>query len=188
MKRLPFPLLIFILMILAASAGFFMHKALNAHRTPMQRPSSMTDMLLIGLPRPEFKMKDMDGRLRKISEWDGKIIVLNFWASWCPPCRNELPGFIELQKKYADQGLQFIGIAVDIPENVRQFMQQIPLNFPTLVDEVEAMKIAGIYGNTLGALPYTVIIDRSGKIVFTHTGELKQSQAEKLISSLLKKS
>ncbi len=193
MKKFKIPLLIFGLMFLAGYAGFFMHNSLNGHRTAVKEPSttkaetrliSPSDMLLIGLPRPEFEMKDLDGKLHSVSEWDGKILVLNFWATWCSPCRKELPIFVELQKKYADQGLQFLGLAVDTPEEVKSFMETLPLNYPTLVGEDDAMDIARIYGNNIGALPYTVIINRSGKIVFTRKGDMKKSEAEKMFSSI----
>ena len=186
MNKLKIPLLIFTLMFLAGYAGFFMHNSLNEHRTAKQETHliSPTDMLLIGLPRPDFEMKDPDGKLHAVSEWDGKVLVLNFWATWCTPCRKELPIFVELQEKYGPQGLQFLGLAVDTPEEVKSFMSGLPLNYPTLVGEDEAMDIARIYGNNIGALPYTVIINRSGKIVFTRKGDMKKAEAEKIFSSM----
>ncbi len=177
------------LMILAASAGFFMHNLMNANRVPMQNTqlSSPTDMLLIGLPRPDFQMKDLDGKLHSISEWDGHVLVLNFWAPWCTPCKEELPIFIEMQEKYQDQGLQFLGLAVDTPSNVKAFLTQQPLNFPTLVGEDDAMQIASLYGNNIGVLPYTVIINRSGKIMFTRKGDIKRTEAEKIFRTIFDK-
>lgn len=184
MKKLVSPLLIITLLFAAAYAGFFIQKSV---RSPAIEgpPHSPTDMLLIGLPRPDFEMPDLEGNKHHISEWDGKTIVLNFWATWCPPCRDELPTFVELQEKYADKGLQFIGLAVDTPENVEAFLQEIPLNFPNLVGELEAMQIARIYGNDIGALPYTVIINKTGKIAFTHKGDLKKAEADELVSAIL---
>lgn len=189
MKNNQIPFLIIGLMILAASAGFFMHNLMNANRTPMEsvQRTSPTDMLLIGLPRPDFEMADLDGQMHSVSEWDGKVLVLNFWAPWCTPCKKELPIFIEMQEKYQDQGLQFLGLAVDTPDNVKQFLTEMPLNFPTLVGEDDAMKIASIYGNNIGALPYTVIVNRSGKIIFMRKGDIKQAEAEKIFSSIFDK-
>ena len=190
MKKIPLPILLFGLMFLAGYAGFFvfqwMHDPEPDSETVEQpaRLISPTDMLLIGLPRPEFEMKDLGGKVHSVSEWDGKVLVLNFWAPWCTPCKKELPIFIELQEKYADQGLQFLGLAVDTPEEVKKFLQELPLNYPTLVGEDEAMDIARIYGNNIGALPYTVIINRSGKIVFTRKGDMKKAEAEKIFSSM----
>ena len=190
MKRLPFPLLVVILMLLAGATGYLMQQNMQtdsvseAEDAPVGINPLSSDMLFLGLPRPDFTLPDLDGNPRSISEWDGKIIVLNFWATWCPPCREELPTFVELQEKYGDQGLQFIGVAVDAPENVRDFMNTIPLNYPNLVDEMQAMKIAAQYGNNLGALPFTVIIDREKRIAFTRKGDIKPDEARKLIGEL----
>lgn len=188
MKKIPLPILLFGLMFLAGYAGFFVFQFMHDPDSETIEQSagliSPTDMLLIGLPRPEFEMKDLDGKIHSVSEWDGKVLVLNFWAPWCTPCKKELPIFIELQEKYADQGLQFLGLAVDTPEEVKKFLQELPLNYPTLVGEDEAMDIARIYGNNIGALPYTVIINQSGKIVFTRKGDMKKTEAEKIFSSM----
>ncbi|MFK8068388.1 MAG: peroxiredoxin family protein [Gammaproteobacteria bacterium] len=186
MKKIPLPILLFGLMFLAGYAGFFAFQFMHDPKPDQQETGSMvgTDMLMIGLPRPDFELNDIDGNPHKLSEWDGKVIILNFWATWCPPCKKELPAFVDLQTQYADQGVQFVGIAVDTPDNVRSFMQEISLNFPTLISETEAMKIASLYGNSLGALPYTVFINKSGKISYTHTGELDKTEAEKILSSL----
>ncbi len=174
-------------MFLAGYAGFFVFQNMHDPQSQQHGSGAMvgSDMLMIGLPRPDFELNDIDGNPRKLSEWDGKIIILNFWATWCPPCKKELPAFVELQTQYADQGIQFVGIAVDLPDNVRSFMEEIPLNFPNLISETEAMKIAGLYGNSRGALPYTVFINKSGKISYTHTGELEKAEAEKVLTSLL---
>ncbi len=188
MKKIPLPILLFGLMFLAGYAGFFVFQFMHDPDSETNEQSagliSPTDMLLIGLPRPEFEMKDLDGKVHSVSEWDGKVLVLNFWAPWCSPCKKELPIFIELQEKYAVQGLQFLGLAVDTPAEVKNFLQELPLNYPTLVGENEAMDIARIYGNNIGALPYTVIINRSGKIVFTRKGDMKKAEAEKIFSSM----
>ncbi len=185
-------LVLFVLMSLAGFSGYLLQQKLNDSSDPSATQSapigSAMDMLFVGMQRPEFSLPDAQGNLRNITEWDGNVIVLNFWATWCPPCRKELPTFVDLQNRYGDQGLQFIGLAVDTPENVSEFVQTLPLNFPNLIDEVQTMKIAALYGNDIGALPYTVIIDRQGRIVFTHKGELKAEEAEKLIGGLFKQS
>lgn len=187
MKKIPLPILLFGLMFLAGYAGFFAFQFAHDPKPEEQAVGSIsaTDMLMIGLPRPDFELNDLDGNPHKISEWDGKIIVLNFWATWCPPCKKELPSFIELQNQYAEQGVQFVGLAVDTPENVRSFMNEIPLNYPNLISETEAMKIGSIYGNQIGALPYTVFINRAGKIAYSHNGEIQKTEAERIIIGLL---
>ncbi len=190
MKKIPLPILLFGLMFLAGYAGFFVFQWMHDPEPDTETVKksaglvSATDMLLTGLPRPDFEMKDPDGKVHSVSEWDGKVLVLNFWAPWCTPCKKEIPVFNDLQEKFADQGLQFVGLAVDTPDEVKNFLKKMPLNYPTLVGEDDAMDIARIYGNNIGALPYTVIIDRSGKIVFTRKGDMKKAEAEKIFSSM----
>ena len=154
--------------------------------SPEIPPQATTDTSSpIGKQRPEFSLADLQGKVHDIKEWDGKVLVINFWATWCPPCRKELPAFVELQEKYAAKGLQFVGVAVDTPQNVSDFVDTYGVNYPMLVAELEAIDIGKKYGNRFGALPYTVIVDRSGKIVFVHRGELPKEIAEKSILPLL---
>jgi thiol-disulfide isomerase/thioredoxin len=133
---------------------------------------------VVGTPRPDFRLPDLEDRVRSVSEWNGKVLVVNFWATWCPPCRKEMPAFIELQEKYADKGLQFVGIAIDEKDKVIDFSDTYGVNYPMLVGDLEAIKLGKAYGNRFGALPYTVIIDRGGNIRFTQRGELPRETAE----------
>jgi thiol-disulfide isomerase/thioredoxin len=139
----------------------------------------------LGIQRPGFTLKDLAGKPHAVSEWDGKVLVVNFWATWCPPCRNEMPLFVALQKQYGDQGLQFLGIALDEVFAVQDFTDNFEVNYPILIGENDAVKITKAYGNHLGALPYTAIIDRQGKIDFVQPGELTRQQAEPAIKKLL---
>lgn len=150
---------------------------------PMNEQSEEID--LVGMSRPDFSLQDVDGHLRHISEWDGKVVTLNFWATWCPPCLKEIPEFVHLQSKYEGRGLQLIGIALQRPEEVVEFMQEHKMNYPVLAGEMEVVNLSKVYGNTVGALPYTVIIDRNGHIAFVKYGQLSGEDAEKVISKLL---
>lgn len=140
---------------------------------------------VLGLYRPEFTLPDLDGQQRSITEWDGKVVALNFWATWCPPCLKEVPEFVSLQEKYRAQGLQFIGIALQKPEEVREFVAEHEVNYPILAGELEVIKLAEAYGNNIGALPYTVIIDRNGQIAHVKPGILPTEEAESIINGLL---
>ena len=156
--------------VIAGSSGFALQKYLKQQKTP-KNPA-------IGLQRPEFAAMDLKGQLRNIKEWDGKLIFLNFWATWCPPCKKEIPAFIELQKAYGDQGFQIIGIAIDDEEAVTEYATQIGINYPTLLAEADGAGLAKRFGNGIGALPYTVIINRKGEIRHTIRGELSKIAAE----------
>ena len=140
---------------------------------------------IVGLQRPEFSLNDVDGQLRHINEWDGKVLAINFWATWCPPCIKEIPEFVELQKRYQDEGLQFVGIALQRAEEVTGFMDEYGMNYPVLAGELEVIRIAEEYGNNVGALPYTVIIERSGKVHYVKKGPLSGEEADTVISKLL---
>lgn len=135
--------------------------------------------------RPAFNLPDLEGKMRNVSDWDGKVVVVNFWATWCPPCRREMPDFIELQEKYGAQGLQFVGIALDDVTKVQDFVDTMGVDYPILVGGDDAMQAAIAYGNSFGALPYTAVINREGKIVTTYRGEVERDQAEELIQTLL---
>ncbi len=147
------------------------------------QPAVTTEIL--GRQRPEFTLPDLDGQPRAVSEWDGKVVALNFWATWCPPCIKEVPEFVALQAKYQTQGLQFIGIALQQPEEVHEFVAEHKVNYPILTGELEVIQLAEAYGNHIGALPYTVIIDRNGKVAHVKPGILPTAAAESIITGLL---
>lgn len=132
--------------------------------------------------RPGFKLKDIDGQWRNADEWNGKVMVVNFWATWCPPCRKEMPAFIELQEKYGNAGLQFVGIALDDLNKVIDFIDTMGLEYPILVGQDDAILVSEAYGNRLGALPYTAVVDREGIIVKTFRGEVSKEAIEKVIN------
>ena len=132
--------------------------------------------------RPAFKLPDIEGQWREISEWDGKIIVLNFWATWCPPCLKEIPVFNAMQEKYQDK-VRFIGVAIDEWPRVKAFVKSRPINYPVLV-EMDSMNVAIQYGNHLGVLPFTVFIDRNGEISSRHFKALSEENLEKSLATL----
>jgi peroxiredoxin len=139
---------------------------------------------VIGRDRIDFTMADIDGKPRHLSEWDGKVLLVNFWATWCPPCREEIPGFIKLQSQYGAKGLQIIGVAVDDRDAVRKFVHEHGMNYPVLVGDEDGT-LSREYGNDIGALPYTILIDRHGRIIATHRGLFALNEAETAIRPLL---
>lgn len=134
---------------------------------------------------PEFQLNDVDGIKHNSHEWDGKVVILNFWATWCPPCRSETPMFVEMQEKYATTGLQFVGVAIDSPDKVQDFMDTYGINYPMLIGDNDAIEVAKQYGDRYGALPYTVVIDRHGMIQFIQRGEMTREMVTGAIKRLL---
>jgi thiol-disulfide isomerase/thioredoxin len=128
---------------------------------------------------------DLEGNIQPVSQWRGKVMVVNFWASWCAPCREEIPEFIAFQERFRDKGVTFIGIAVDQKERAAAFSKEMGINYPVLVGDMKAMQIAAAAGNIQGALPFTAVIDRSGKMIGSKLGRLSESKLESMVGPLL---
>ena len=139
----------------------------------------------LNLQAQDFSLHDVEGKIHQFSEWSNKVRVLNFWATWCPPCRKETPMFVELQEELGDKGLQFVGVAIDEKDKVLDFMDSYGVNYPMLIGSDDAIKVAELYGNRFGALPWTVVVDRSGKIVHAQGGEFTRQKAQAVIGPLL---
>lgn len=134
-------------------------------------------------PAADWNLKNLDGKSVKLSDFKGKVVILDFWATWCPPCREEIPGFIELQKQYGDKGLTVIGISLDQggSEVVSAFVKAEKINYPIVLGD-EA--VAHNYGD-IQAIPTTFIIDPNGNIVGAHQGATDKSVFEDEIKKLL---
>jgi len=142
---------------------------------------------LLNQSRPAFTLPDLDGTPRSISEWDGKMLVINFWASWCEPCLREMPAFTRLQQHYRDQGVQFIGVALDDVRDVNTFLDGLEprINYPILLGNGDTFETPMAYGNQYGILPHTVIVDKFGKIAYSHFGSLTYEQGRLLLMGML---
>ena len=130
-------------------------------------------------------LPDPDGKDQALSQWSGKVLVVNFWATWCAPCREEMPMFMRFQRELGPKGLQFVGIAVDQPDKVKQFAGELQLNYPALIGGYGAMELSKVMGNSVMALPFTVIVDREGRVAHTQLGALKEAQLADILSKLL---
>lgn len=131
------------------------------------------------------RLNGLDGTAQTLEQWRGKVLVVNFWATWCGPCREEIPEFIKFQASHGARGVQFVGIAVDTVERVAIYAKEMGINYPLMVGGLETMELAREVGNRAGVLPYSLIIDRSGRVVTTVLGVLKPEKLEKALLPLL---
>lgn len=131
------------------------------------------------------RLTDPQGAARTLDEWRGRVLVVNFWATWCAPCREEIPIFVRLQERYGAHGLQFVGIAIDQPDKVADFAREFGINYPLLLGGLETMGLVRLAGNRAGILPYTLVLDRAGTLVSRELGGLKEARLDSLVRPLL---
>jgi thiol-disulfide isomerase/thioredoxin len=134
--------------------------------------------------RPVFTLKDVQGQPRSITEWDGKSLVVNFWATWCAPCRREIPLLNALHTEFAPQGVEVLGIAVDFVEDVAKYMQETPIAYPVLVGEQDGLDAAEAFGVKTMAFPFTIFVDARGRILTVHMGEIHEPEARAILAVL----
>ncbi len=134
-------------------------------------------------PAPDFNLKDVHSQDVKLSKFKGKVVLLNFWATWCGPCKIEMPWFVEFQREYKDRGFSVIAVSMDEEgwDIVRPFTEGLKLNFPVVIGDDQ---IADAFGGVV-ALPTTFIIDKQGRIASTHQGLVSKGDYQDEIESLL---
>jgi thiol-disulfide isomerase/thioredoxin len=157
--------------VLALAIGVFVSLRQEA-------PQDASALLALSLP-------DTSGVQQPLAQWRGKVVVVNFWATWCAPCREEMPEFVRAQSELGSKGLQFVGIAVDQADKADQFAKELKVNYPVLIGGYGAVELSKMLGNRLTALPFTIIIDRQGQVVHTHLGPLKPDQLRSIVSKIL---
>ncbi len=142
-----------------------------------------TDLPESGPSAPDFTLTRLNGESFQLSEHRGEVVVLNVWATWCAPCRDEIPGFVELQREYRSRGVQFVGLSVDEGGRaaVRRFAQEQPLNYPQVASQTVASRK---YGQTT-AIPRTFVIDKRGRIRYTHSGLFLPGRLEPMLETLI---
>jgi peroxiredoxin len=174
MKR---PALIATIAIVAFVGGLSVRNLLSA---PVEKITQENQNLL-----PEFSLPDLSGKQRSIKEWQGTVLVINFWATWCPPCLKEMPEFEALNKEFSEKGLQIIGIALDDAEPVKEFIASHKITYPILLGQDQGMKIAHDLGNIVNTVPFTVIVDKNGVVIKGQMGTLTKEELLKIVSPLL---
>ncbi len=133
-----------------------------------------------------FYLKDLQGEMHTLEDWKGKVIMMNFWASWCGPCQYEIPEFVQYQDQYGDKGLQLIGIGVDEKRKLQNVARSLNMNYPTLVLEPSAAgNLMRKWGNDAGVIPHTVVIAPDGRIKYIHRGQMEEEAFNTYVLPLL---
>ena len=135
---------------------------------------------------PETRLPDLQGTERSLEAWRGKVILLNFWASWCAPCQYEIPDFVRYQRQYGPKGLQIVGVGVDQARKLANVARTLGINYPVLVVDVpRGSRLMREWGNKSGIVPYSVLIDRKGSIRYVHRGRLDDETFQRRVVPLL---
>jgi len=167
----------------AGIATFVVARSLLESET---RPSEPDQPAAAVIPefRPELTLADRDGTPRTLSEWDGKPLIINFWATWCAPCRREIPmlNALAVDDQYA--GFEIIGIAIDFREDVLKYLEKMPIDYTVLIGEQDGLAAARAFGMESIGLPFTAFTDRRGRIATIHVGELHLPQAQVILSAI----
>jgi thiol-disulfide isomerase/thioredoxin len=171
--------------ILAIALGF----TLYSKRVAMPEPATPVDAVVTPIARSEpiqveFELADLEGGTRKLSEWTGKHRIVNFWATWCGPCRREIPLLKAFQAQHGADGFQVIGVAVDFPEPVINYAKEAEFNYPILVGEQDAMAAAESSGISFVGLPFTMIVTTDGTLIGAHMGEIHQPKLDDIVKVL----
>jgi thiol-disulfide isomerase/thioredoxin len=166
----------------------FIHERWHPGPRAESAPVAATAASAAAIPetRPEFTLSSLDGHRHAISEWDGKTLLVNFWATWCAPCRHEIPLLGSIRREYASKNVEIVGIAVDVAQDVRTFLQHTPIDYPVLTGEQDALDAAQAFGVNEMAFPFTAFIDAHGHVLTVHLGELHEAQARAILDRAVK--
>ena len=163
--------------LIAATIGFRWSVLGQGAENPaaVTAASSIFDMVLA----------DLKGQPQGLGQWRGKVLVVNYWATWCHPCLEEMPGFSRLQDKYRDKGIQFVGISIDTASKIVEFEKTTPVSYPLLIGDIGVMENSAALGNTRQALPFTAVFDAQGHLSATKLGRYAEADLERLLLELV---
>lgn len=134
---------------------------------------------------PELVLSDLKGQPQSLGQWRGKMLVVNYWATWCAPCREEMPAFSRLHERYNGKGVQFVGISIDDAAKIAEFQKTTPVSYPLLIGDITSMENSAKLGNTRQALPFTAVFDRDGNLAMTKLGRYSEVDLERHLNELI---
>lgn len=182
--------------LVAAATGFGIYQYLIMPRTSMEMTASEPEPVTeaAGTPNtaplpdtlPDFTLGDLDGQPRSIRSWEGKSMIVNFWATWCAPCRREIPLLRKIQSEHAAEGFQVVGVAVDFREDVLKYAKEIGIDYPLLIGEQDGLEAVNKFGRGSLGFPFTVFTDNQQRLVLFHLGEIHPPQAEVMLDAVRK--
>jgi thiol-disulfide isomerase/thioredoxin len=140
---------------------------------------------LSSVPPGEIRFTDMEGYGRQLAEWRGRVVLVNFWATWCAPCRDEIPLLKQLQSRYGKEAFQVVGVAIDDEEAVIAYARDIGFNYPVLIGDLEGLDAMAQYGNRSGALPFNVILDPDGEVLYRKIGAFHAEELNSVVTKYL---
>lgn len=177
--------LILVLALLAGGFGYYLSRPKPPPSPSLPPAPAGVAVLKPGDAALDLRLPDLHGKRISLEHWHGRVIMLNFWASWCAPCRHEMPLLSETQKRYASRGLQIIGIAMDRREAVRDFLRKQPVDYPILLGLDGGDNVSLHYGDTMEALPFSALIGRQGQLVKVHLGAFTPQSLDAWLQSSL---
>lgn len=174
-RKLRWPLLI-LSGLAAMAAGLWLYQSVLA-------PARASAAALATLQSRSFR--DLTDTNRTLLDWQGKVRVVNFWATWCEPCREEIPALQRVQAKFAESGLETIGISIDHADKVQQFSRNMAITYPLLLGDASVIDLARALGNRAGGLPFTLVIDAQGKLLASKLGGITEAQLTEILLPVL---
>lgn len=171
---------------LAGAVAYVAYDQLKARVAPASAPApaAAAPATQLVATLPQFQLADRSGEMRSLQDWPGQALIVNFWATWCAPCRREIPLLQQIQRDHAGEGFQVIGIAVDFRDKVLAYADEMKIDYPLLIGEQEALDAAAAFGVTTVGLPFTVFSDRQGRVVTAHLGELTAAEADLILDAV----
>jgi thiol-disulfide isomerase/thioredoxin len=170
--------------VLMAGALFYAARIPVATTVPVAPVNTPASAVMDGPVFPAFQLTGLDGNQRDFSEWAGKHRLVNFWATWCAPCRREIPLLKAFQEEYGENGFHVIGIAVDFADQVAKYAESAQFNYPVLVGQDDAMAVAETSGIDFIGLPFTMIVASDGELLNSHIGEIVEADLEHIVKVL----